>query len=84
MKSPIKHSAIKVGNIVYVGHRHHNCFAVIHDCGVNHKIVPSVQGFVDEDGSFWDRKEALAIATHFNQIKEKHNPKDQLVSEDLY
>ena len=82
MKHPIKHSAIKVGNIVYVGHRHHDCFLVMHNCGVNK--IGNVQGFVDESGAFWNRKEALAIATHFNQIRKKHNPLDELTSEDLY
>lgn len=82
MKSPIKHSAIKVGNIVYVGHRHHDCFLVMHNCGVSK--IGNIQGFVDEDGVFWDRIEALAIATYFNQISEKHNPQDKLMSEDLY
>ena len=32
---------------------------------------------------FVDRKEALVIAEYFNQIKFKHEPKDELLSEDL-
>ena len=82
--SPIKHAAIKINNIVYVGHRHHDCFRVIHECGVNHKITDKISGFVDENGQFWNRKEALEIANHFGQVKKKHHPLYELLSEDIY
>lgn len=86
IKHRIKHAAIKVNDIVYIGHRHHNCFAVISECGVNFKLpnIILTQGFVDEGGNFWDRKDSLVIAKHFNQIVKKHSPLDQLMSEDLY
>lgn len=41
------------------------------------------QGFVTENGYFVDRKLALLIAQHFNQINYKHNPYNELNSEDL-
>ena len=47
------------------------------------ELRDAVQGFVTEDNFFVDRKEALVIAEYFNQIKFKHEPKDELLSEDL-
>jgi len=41
------------------------------------------QGFVTETYEFVDRKQALKIAEHYNQIKHKHFPKDELMSEDI-
>ena len=41
------------------------------------------QGFVTENGFFVDRMMGLCIAYHFGQIDVKHNPKDELMSEDL-
>jgi len=81
--SPILHAAIRANNgIVYVGHRHHNCFAVMAACGVDHRFA--IQGFVDTDGTFHTRERALKIAQENNQIKAKHPPLDKLLSEDIY
>lgn len=41
------------------------------------------QGFITENGYFVDRKTGLCIAEYFNQINVKHNPKYELLSEDL-
>lgn len=46
-----------------------------------------VQGFVDQYGNFYDRKESLEIATNANQlnhIRPKTYPYNELFSEDLY
>ena len=40
------------------------------------------QGFITETYTFVDRKLALKIAKHYNQIKHKHPPKDELLSEE--
>lgn len=45
------------------------------------------QGFVDQFGNFWNRQEALLIATNAGQVntrRTKTNPTHKLFSEDLY
>ena len=45
------------------------------------------QGFIDQFGTWWDREDALRIATEAGQInkhRKKTFPEDQLFSEDLY
>jgi len=42
----------------------------------------SDQGFVDNFGEYMDRKEALEVAMKALQVKFKHNPKNELCSED--
>lgn len=41
-------------------------------------------GFLDQEGVFMDRKEALLVAQNAQQIKYKTEPYDRLFSEDLY
>ncbi len=79
----IKHAAIKFNNIVYVGKRHNHCIAIMVECGLPIPIR-GIQGFVDNKGNFLDRKQALEIAQRCGQIKKKHHPKDELMSEDIY
>lgn len=79
----IKHSAIKQGGIVYVGKRHHNCIAVMIECGLP-KPITGEQGFVTDKGEFVTREEALKIAVENNQIIKKHGIPSQLYSEDIY
>ena len=82
-EAKIKHAAVKDGPLVYIGHRHCDCFAQMDKCGLkNHD--GRIQGFVDEKGKFLNRFEALEVAQKFNQIVTKHPPLDQLLSEDLY
>jgi len=47
-------------------------------------ISEEVQGFVNSYGTFFDRVEALEIATRMGQIKTKTHPTSELFSEDLY
>jgi hypothetical protein len=47
-------------------------------------IPDSEQGFVDQFGRFFNRKQALIIAQAQGQIKNKSQPEDELFSEDLY
>lgn len=45
----------------------------------------NAQGFVDNSGEYFTRKEALIIAQEAGQLRgTKHFPKDELLSEDLY
>lgn len=81
--SPILHAAIKATNgITYIGHRHHNCFNTMQECKITH--IGATQGFIDTNGKFHTREQALKIAQQNNQIKTKHPPLNKLVSEDLY
>ncbi|ASZ78967.1 hypothetical protein 2050H1_201 [Serratia phage 2050H1] len=43
-----------------------------------------VQGFIDNQGNFHNREEALVIARAAGQIRFKHPPEYELFSEDLY
>ena len=79
----IKHAAIKQDGIVYVGKRHHNVIAIMIECGLPAPIR-GVQGFVDNNGVFVDREEALKIAEAAGQIVKKHPPLYRLLSEDIY
>lgn len=44
----------------------------------------TTQGFLTNLNRFVDREEALIIAAAAGQIVQKHNPQDELHSEDLY
>jgi hypothetical protein len=55
--------------IVYVGHKHNDCFNMMRDQGVTYKYC--IQGFVDTEGNFLDRHEAYQEALRCGQIKEK-------------
>ena len=82
----IKHSAIKAGEIIFVGHRHHNIFCTLYECGYEPEQSQKMpQGFVTSTGRFVDRKEGAQIALAQNQIinRDRFNP-NELFSEDLY
>ena len=57
------------------GRNHSECFRK------RKKIT--IQGFVDNDFNFVDRKTALEIAEQAGQIIRKHAPTDELLSEDM-
>jgi hypothetical protein len=65
--------------VMAVGKNHAECLR---------KITGAIrqQGFLTNEGRFVDRYEALDIATSAGQLKgrHKHNPLDQLMSEDLW
>ncbi len=87
--APIKCAAIRISldggyYILITGKRHWDCFTTAGNEGIECKGRDE-QGFIDENGRFWNRKQALRIAEKFDQIKgEKHAPIDKLLSEDLY
>ena len=76
-------AALKLNNVIYTGKTHAHCFEAMHKKKVPYEELKNVeQGFLTENGKFVDRKLALEIAKHFNQIKVKHPSEDELYSED--
>jgi hypothetical protein len=69
----------KDSRIVYTGHRHHNIIQDNQDIDFR----SCVQGFVDSEGSFLDRRQAYKIAVESGQVKNVISP-PILTSEDLY
>lgn len=80
------------GTIVIPGTRHYSkdmaaVLDLLEDKVVTRYVHGDNQGFVDQWGTYFTRKEALIIATHAGQIntrREKGGPLDTLFSEDLY
>ena len=75
--------------LVVCGHRHSDCFKVIHKLDNTHTIS-KIQGFINHKGGFLDRKEAFEHAKEIGQCNatqrwywEDHN-QTELYSEDLY
>lgn len=87
-------AAVRAGNTVIAGARHFD--SVMRPLVIDHTErlegergykVKWEQGFIDQDGVFMDRKEALLVAHHAGQLdtrRRKTEPLDQLFSEDLY
>ena len=75
--------------LVVCGHRHSDCFKVIHRLDNKH-TESKIQGFINHKGEFLDRKEALAHARECGQLSATHrwyqqdHNIDELYSEDLY
>ena len=78
------------GKIVCAALLHNNCIYMARNG--HHELFPmepigvlrcASQGFVTENGYFVDRTLALKIATFYDQINNKYNPIDKLLSEDL-
>lgn len=82
-------AALRFGDFIVTGPRHYDS-TMRSQIKAARSVLPEVkpdQGFVDQFGAFYDRKEALIIAEAANQInvrREKGFPKDELFSEDLY
>lgn len=89
----ITSSAIRLPDgSIWKGHRHHN---ILHDLKENNIprsiVIQSEQGFVDQDGRFYNRKDAGKHAEECGQVKPGHtqikheyNPRLGLFSEDLW
>jgi hypothetical protein len=75
----IKCAALKQGDDIYIGRYHGEIFRQRPIGELRH----AEQGFVTHDGRFVDRIEGLRIAEEAGQIVKKHNPQDQLLSEDF-
>jgi len=70
-------SAILKGDKIYLGFRHYNIIHA-HEPGF---FKNCTQGFIDENGKFYDREAAAAHAYVNEQIK---HPKTYLFSEDVW
>lgn len=83
---PIKEAAIKLDNTIFCGYCHAEAIkeAINTNLYSRDEIRKAIQGFITEDNVFVDRKIALEIARLYMQIVTKHNPQDELLSEDLY
>lgn len=73
-------AALFHNNCIYMGRERHHVIFPMEAIGV---LRSAKQGFVTENGYFVDRITALYIAEYFDQIDNKYNPQDRLVSEDL-
>jgi hypothetical protein len=82
-------AAVKLGDVVLVGPRHldyvmlaqyRRAFSGAGAPDANAGLM----GFLDQEGIFMDRKEALGVAQAADQIRDKTEPLDLLFSEDLY
>ena len=75
--------------LIVCGHRHANCFEVIHELNKT-RTISQVQGFINHKGEFLDRKEALAHALEIGQLSQTHvdfqteHHINEMFSEDLY
>lgn len=88
-------AAIKLTNekseeLIVCGHRHGDCLGIISQLGTYWHSCKRTQGFINHNGEFLDRKEALKHAQECGQLsathryyQEDHNI-DELYSEDLY
>ena len=72
-------SAIRKNHLIYCGENHSECLRG----APRGYLRDGEQGFLTESGVFVDRKLGLEIAIYFKQIVKKHNPMDELLSEDL-
>ena len=74
--------------MIICGKNHGDCFnkmkQLIGNPNSENLKKPVETGFYTSLNRYVDRKEALKIAAIANQIIHKHNPQDELCSEDLY
>ena len=81
----IVQAAIRIGEKVWVGHRHNNIIhEIVNETGKKPFEIGKVeQGFVTNTGQFVDRIEGARIAIEAEQIEKLQWPPN-LYSEDLY
>lgn len=82
----ITESAIKIGDRIFTGARHWQCFRKIAFEVDNKKLerdeFDEIQGFLTDRGRFLTREEAKPVAIEAGQCDPKH--KGTLFSEDLW
>ena len=87
---PVRQAAVRQGDRIWTGLRHGQIIQrMVKEEGPNfQKVTAQMQGFVDADGEFLDRKEAFERAVACGQINEcagvPSGETRSLVSEDLY
>ncbi len=76
-------AAIKLDGNIYTGIRHCNILGLAENYGLGFGgLKRGIQGFVDDDGNFYDREEAKYYAMECGQISILH--RGQLLSEKLW
>lgn len=84
----ITHVAIRYRGETYSlpePNRHNNVIRLIADTLKIDRIDLHEEGFLDESGAFLDRRQALAAALFYNQVKDPTDIRaGQLFSEDLW
>ena len=84
-------AACKVGDIIFAGARHwdsvmHTQLKALEDAGVTDFSCEEEQGFIDQFGNFYDRREAFELC-HLNHQEvdtESNGSVQELYSEGLY
>lgn len=82
-------AAVKLGDVTLVGPRHLD-YVMLQQYrrAFRGEKAPDAEagemGFLDQEGKFMDRKEALRVAQAAGQVQNKTEPLDLLFSEDLY
>lgn len=71
----------KKDGLLICGHRHHNCYGVIHET-INDLSKKTIEGFLSSKGNFLTREEAKEMALRIGQIRRTISHK--LTSEDLW
>lgn len=90
MRPKITHVAIRYKDVIYklpCPNRHHHVIALIVKLTGTKYIDPDDddQGFIDEQGNYLTRQQALVSALCNNQVLNKNNIRaEQLFSEDLW
>jgi len=82
MKILVK-SAIKRDDKIIIGNRHSECIKQAIMEGWEKPIRQEEQGFIDNEGNYYNRKEATVIAKLSGQINKNFN-KNTLLSEYLW
>lgn len=80
-------SAVKYGDEIFRGNRHHDCFlSARYKLGDEIKIRQEMQGFITSTGRYVSREEAMKIhrASGIQPFRGTYCREDKLFSEDLY
>lgn len=77
----ITKAAIRLGDKIYTGFDHGECFKKIPE--ERHGLTVE-QGFINSDNEFVDRKQAMEIARAANQLTYDDGNRKTLISEDLH
>ena len=81
-KSIVK-ACVRYNDRLYTGFDHGECFRKLNEDNTTPVHSKIEQGFVDSDGNFVDRKQAMIIAKESGQLAYKTDKKT-LISEDLH
>lgn len=83
MSKSIVKACVRYNDRLYTGFDHGECFKKLNEDNTILVHSDIEQGFVDSDGNFVDRKQAMIIAKESGQLRYEPN-KETLISEDLH